>query len=81
MRSLELLHQLLHEIPHQLEKVPDPGRRPAPDKWSPKEELGHLLDSAANNHQRIVRGQLEERPAYMPTRNAIGVNWCSFGWA
>ena len=63
MRSLELLHQLLHEIPHQLEKVPDPGRRPAPDKWSPKEELGHLLDSAANNHQRIVRGQLEERPA------------------
>lgn len=26
--------------------------------WSPKEILGHLIDSAANNHQRFVRGQL-----------------------
>ena len=33
------------------------------DKWSPKEELGHLLDSAANNHQRLVRAQLEDSPA------------------
>ena len=23
-------------------------------KWSPKEELGHLIDSAANNHLRFV---------------------------
>lgn len=29
----------------------------APGKWSPKEILGHLVDSAANNHQRFVRGQ------------------------
>jgi hypothetical protein len=34
------------------------GRRPAPGKWSPKEVLGHLIDSAANNHQRFVRMQL-----------------------
>ena len=27
----------------------------APDKWSKKEILGHLIDSAANNHQRFVR--------------------------
>src|SRR5579884_929830 len=33
--------------------------RPAPDKWCPKEELGHLLDSAANNHQRFVRATIE----------------------
>jgi hypothetical protein len=26
-----------------------------PDKWSKKEILGHLTDSAANNHQRFVR--------------------------
>ena len=26
-----------------------------PDKWSRIELLGHLLDSAANNHQRFVR--------------------------
>ena len=30
----------------------------APGKWSPKEELGHLIDSASNNHQRFVRAAL-----------------------
>src|SRR5689334_15810819 len=31
--------------------------RPAPDRWTIKEVLGHLIDSAANNHQRFVRAQ------------------------
>jgi hypothetical protein len=31
----------------------------APGKWSKKEILGHLIDSAANNHQRLVRLQFE----------------------
>jgi len=29
----------------------------APGKWCPKQVLGHLIDSATNNHQRFVRGQ------------------------
>jgi hypothetical protein len=29
------------------------------DHWSPKQILGHLIDSAANNHQCFVRGQLQ----------------------
>ena len=29
-----------------------------PNKWSKKEILGHLMDSASNNHQRFVRAQL-----------------------
>ena len=33
----------------------------APGKWSRKEVLGHLVDSAANNHQRFVRLQLTPR--------------------
>jgi hypothetical protein len=33
--------------------------KPAPGKWSKKEILGHLIDSAANNHQRFIRLQLE----------------------
>jgi hypothetical protein len=33
-------------------------RRPAPAKWSPAEVIGHLIDSASNNHQRFVRAQL-----------------------
>lgn len=31
----------------------------APGKWSAKQELGHLIDSAANNHIRFVVGALE----------------------
>ena len=30
----------------------------ADGKWTPKQILGHLIDSAANNHQRFVRLQL-----------------------
>ena len=33
------------------------SEKPYPEKWSIKEVLGHLIDSAANNHQRIVRMQ------------------------
>ena len=29
----------------------------APGKWSPKQILGHLIDSASNNHHRFVRAQ------------------------
>jgi len=28
--------------------------KPAPSKWSAKEILGHLIDSACNNHRRFV---------------------------
>ena len=38
----------------------DAGRRPSPGKWSPKEIIGHLIDSAANNHGRFVRAQLTD---------------------
>lgn len=32
----------------------------APEKWSAKELLGHLIDSAANNHHRFVLAQLSD---------------------
>src|SRR6266436_8253432 len=38
-----------------------------PGKWSAKETIGHLIDSAANNHQRFVRLQMQdhlELPGY-----------------
>src|SRR5581483_2977227 len=35
------------------------GRRPAPGEWSPREIIGHLIDSASNNHQRFVRAQFQ----------------------
>lgn len=33
------------------------SEKPYAEKWSVKEILGHLVDSAANNHQRLVRMQ------------------------
>jgi hypothetical protein len=36
------------------------ARPPAPGKWSPKEVIGHLIDSASNNHQRFVRAQFTD---------------------
>jgi hypothetical protein len=32
----------------------------APGKWSPREIVGHLIDSASNNHQRFVRAQFQD---------------------
>ena len=34
--------------------------RPGSDRWSAKEILGHLIDSATNNHQRFVRAQFKD---------------------
>ena len=34
--------------------------RPNPDDWSVKEIVGHLIDSASNNHQRFVRLQVAD---------------------
>jgi hypothetical protein len=39
----------------------DTSTRPTPKKWSRKEILGHLLDSASNNHQRFVRAAIDGR--------------------
>jgi len=37
--------------------------KPAPGKWSKKEILGHLIDSAESNIRRFVVAQYEENPA------------------
>lgn len=31
--------------------------RPSPDAWSAREVLGHLIDSACNNHRRFIVAQ------------------------
>lgn len=64
MQTLITLRELLERVPGRLEALPVTKVESKPASgWSPKEELGHLLDSAANNHQRIVRAQLQDKPA------------------
>src|SRR5579864_4421916 len=77
MNSLQSLRELIDRLPERLAKLSHDKveNKPAPDAWSAKEELGHLLDSAANNHQRMVRAQLEDRPA-MPGYD--GEAWVAF---
>jgi len=36
------------------------ARRPGPGKWSAREIIGHLVDSATNNYQRFVGAQTED---------------------
>lgn len=35
------------------------AQAPKPGSWSPKQELGHLIDSAANNHMRFAVASIE----------------------
>src|SRR5262245_2568653 len=50
-----------HATPALLGLSDDASARPrAPGKWSPREVIGHLIDSASNNHQRFVRAQFQD---------------------
>jgi hypothetical protein len=56
--SLQHFSAALQLAAEQLPGLPDTAARGVEGRWSRKEILGHLIDSAANNHQRFVRGQL-----------------------
>lgn len=64
-RGLAQLRSALPVLPGRLAAISNQraAAKPAPESWSAKQELGHLIDSAANNHQRIVRAQIEDNLA------------------
>ncbi|MCP1095181.1 DinB family protein [Bacillaceae bacterium OS4b] len=45
------------------------NHRPMPHKWSKKEILGHLCDSALNNMNRFIKIQYEEHPYVIQSYN------------
>ena len=57
-----LLKVIIENLKPQLENISDAEAmtKPAPDKWSAKQIIGHLIDSASNNHQRFVRVYFQE---------------------
>ncbi len=48
--------------------------RPNPGDWSVKEIVGHLVDSASNNHQRFVRLQVADGLAF-PDYGKDNMTW------
>jgi DinB superfamily len=55
------LRSLVEAVEPGLRQIPEAeSMRPAsPGGWSCKQVLGHLIDSASNNHQRFVRAMLQ----------------------
>lgn len=67
------LEQTLREITPKLNSISESASQAkiAPDKWSRKEILGHMIDSASNNHQRFIRAQISDEirlPGYEQER-------------
>lgn len=58
--TVERRSALLKDLPES-----EFSARPAPGKWSKKEIIGHLVDSAQNNIQRFVRAQHEMQPVHI----------------
>lgn len=59
------------------------GRKDSPSEWSAKETIGHLIDSAANNHQRFVRAQFTDElvfPGYEQDQWVSSQNYRNESW-
>lgn len=69
---MEAIAQSLLDIVNALEPtlrgIPEAEAvvKPSPLKWSKKEILGHLIDSACNNQQKFVRTMLADTKTAMP---------------
>ncbi len=55
--TAQSLRQTLDQVLPFLQEITDENAsiKPLPSKWSKKEILGHLIDSACNNQQKFVR--------------------------
>jgi len=60
------------------------SRGRGPGKWVKKEILGHLIDSAVNNHQRFVRAPMVDRfvwPGYEQDAWISAQNYKARAWS
>jgi hypothetical protein len=69
--AINRLEFLFSKVPEKLKSFSEEefSYKPAPAKWSKKEVIGHLTDSAANNIQRFVRMQYENIPFIIYDQN------------
>jgi hypothetical protein len=77
-QTIESTAKQLQEMSAEQSELPR-----AEGKWSPKEIIGHLIDSASNNHQRFVRAQFSddlifagyEQEGWVRVQNYQGEPW------
>src|ERR1700722_11458316 len=76
MEAIDKLKEIAAKGPALLTAISadEAAKNPVPEKWSKKQELGRMVDSACNKHQRIVRAQLEKDPSL---RGYDGDRWVS----
>jgi len=56
----------------------DFSNKPLPDKWSKKEIIGHLIDSAQNNLRRFICAQYESTPPKIVYQQNFWVSACQY---
>jgi len=58
------LNKIVSSYSEKIRAIAEPefSAKPLPNKWSKKEVLGHLIDSAQNNLRRFICGQYESAP-------------------
>ena len=83
--SIEEYEFMIAAFHNEMEQVPErfSGIRLSADKWSLKDIVGHLVDSACNNHQRFIRLQNEkvlEFPAYEQEKWVATSKYHEFDW-
>ena len=63
--SIQQLENIISTYISLLEKLTEENAspKPLPDKWSRKELVGHMVDSAQNNIRRFIVAQYETNPA------------------
>ena len=66
-RTAQELQQIVNKFTESIGSLTEKefSQKPRSDKWSKKEVVGHLVDSAQNNLRRFICGQYETTPPHI----------------
>ena len=75
IQKFETICKTVPDLLHNISET-EYSFKSTPEKWSKKEILGHLIDSATNNHHRFIRAQFEDTPKISYDQN----KWNKFSY-
>ena len=83
---MSALADVVHQPLPRLRAIPEEraAHTPAPQVWSAKQVIGHLIDSGVNNHARFVRASVQsglDLPGYDQDAWVRLGGWQQRGWA